>query len=413
MKSVFFLCLTLHGTILAAAPHFTESLISKDFTYPYGISVADLNGDGRLDITVADARKANSLYWFENIGSERFARHLIHHQPPPAWRLERHVIADVNRDGLPDIVIVENSTGDLRWLENPGPQQVREPWTPHFITMSGKVPGAYDVDVGDLDGDGWPDVVASSWREGNMFTWHRNPGSLSGKSADYMTSAASDNMWAEWKMQKIGENLLETRNARLADIDGDGDLDVLGTASRSGLIVWLENPGYLSPLPWPLHYIDQTGRPGHGHAIDMDKDGDLDVVMASGFVADIVPSEVMPVVGRIAWYENIDHGARWKRHVVQESLPAFEAFARDLDMDGDVDIVATAKDLSWYENLGNDKWVRHVLKKEWPSAAQVIVADLDGDGRPDIVACAESGPFELRWWRNEGGESMIAAPKSP
>ena len=256
-----------------------------------------------------------------------------------------------------------------------------------------------------------------------MFTWHRNPGPLAGKSTDYMTSAASDNMWAEWKMQKIGENLLETRNVRLADLDGDGDLDVLGTASRSGLVLWLENPGRPTPLdlqtqfgrsnPWTLHIIDKTGRPGHGHAVDMDGDGDLDVVMASGFAADLAPSEVIPVIGRLAWYENVDHGKLWRRHVMQEPLPAFEAFARDLDGDGDIDVVATARDLSWYENTGNNTWVRHVLKKVWPSAAQVIVADLDGDGRPDIVAAAESGPFELRWWHNEGGESTIAAPKSP
>ena len=403
MKHVLLFYVMLPGTVFAGSLQFTESLISDDFQYPYGINVADLDGDGDIDITVADARKTNSLFWFENNGSERFTRHLIHHQPPPAWKLERHAIADVNRDGLLDIVIVENSTGDLRWLEHPGTQHVRGPWTPHFITLSGKVPGAYDVDVGDIDKDGWLDVAASSWREGNMFTWHRNPGPLDGRSTDYMTAAATKNNWAEWKLFRIGQNLLETRNVRLSDIDRDGDLDVVGTASRSGLIIWLENPGRPIASPWTLHHIDQTGRPGHGHAIDMDGDGDPDVVMASGFAANLAPSEIAAIIGRLAWYENIDNGKIWKRHVIQEPLPfAFEAFARDLDGDGDVDVVTTAKDLSWYENIGNDRWIRHVLKKDWPSAAQVIITDFNGDGHPDIVACAESGPFELRWWRNEG-----------
>ncbi|MSU70336.1 MAG: VCBS repeat-containing protein [Opitutaceae bacterium] len=399
------------GSARAAPLKFTEHLIAGGFSYPYGINVGDIAGNGHCDITLADARKTNAVFWFENDGAGKFTRHLIYHQPLPAWRLERHVIADMNGDGHLDIVIVENSLGNLLWLENPGPQHVRGLWKPHFITLADRVPGAYDVAVGDIDGDGLPDVVASSWRRGNMFSWHKNPGRPSAPGADYMTGTPSDFNWAEWKQHNIAEDLLETRTVRLADMNGDGRLDVVGTATRSGLVLWLENPGKPTSGPWVRHMIDQTGRPAHGQVVDMNGDGKPDVVMASGMsiARDLFESGVQPVVHEVAWYENLGDGAAWKKHIIHRPFPqAFEAVAADLNGDGRMEVVATAwlegpgVALAWFEKTGDEAWVMHPLKENWPHAVQVIVADLDGDSRPDILACAEDGSGELRWWRNDG-----------
>ncbi len=375
----------------AAPPRFSEHLISRDFTYPYGVALYDVDGDGDLDVTASDARAHNNLYWFENGGKGGWTRHVIHHQPMSGWRLERHAVGDFNRDGRPDIVIVENSMGDLRWLENPGPEKIRSPWPVHFITRADAVPGAYDVAVADFDGDGDLDVAASSWNRGNMFTWHENPGDPT----------------QLWKQHRIAGNLGETRTVRVADFDGDGRPDVLGTASGDGLVLWFQNPGP-GGGEWRAQVIDTALRPSHGEAADMDGDGDPDVVMTFGMAAEY--SRLQPVASRIVWYENLGKGAAWKRHVVEEPFPnAFDVVAADLDGDGDLDLAATAwnKDagvaLAWFENLGRGQWRRHVLKENWPRAVQLVVGDLNGDRRPDIVAGAEDGSMDLRWWRNEGG----------
>lgn len=379
---------------LAAPLRFTERLISSDFTYPYGIGLCDLDGDGDLDVTASDAREHNSLYWFENDGRGGLKRHRIHHQPPPAWRLERHAFGDLNRDGWPDIVIVENSMGDLRWLENPGGTKIREPWPVHFITRADAVPGAYDVAIGDLNGDGRLDVAAASWRRGNMFTWHENTGDPT----------------KPWKQHLIAGGLAETRTVRIADFNGDGRPDVLGTATVDGLILWFQNPGPAGG-EWRQHVIDTALRPCHGEPVDIDADGDPDVVMASGMGAALSPRQ--PVPSRVVWYENLRRGAAWARHIVQEPFGnAFEAVAADLDGDGDQDLAATAWNpaggvaLAWFENAGRGEWRQHVLKENWPRATQLVVGDLDGDGRLDIVSAAEEGSMDLRSWRNEA----LAAP---
>jgi len=372
---------------------FSEHLIMAGYTYPYGIAAGDLDGDGDLDLTSADALPHNKLYWFENDGRGTFRRHLIQKDDPE--RLERHAVADINRDGHPDVVIVKNLAGHLLWFENSGRPETGGLWKRHVITT--ELPGAYDVAVADFDRDGDLDVAGSAWRLGNQFAWFENPGVKAG--------AAKDRSWTKHMIEK---DIKETRAIRAGDIDGDGCVDLLGTGTAANLVVWYANSGKPAAKGWTRHVIDaKTVRPMHGEPVDMDKDGDLDVVMASGMSAD----RRLPNSHEVVWYENDGKPkvGPWKKHVVARPFgDAIEAAAGDLDGDGDVDVVTTSwrnpGRVAWFENRGDPRgqWTTHNLKTEWRSANQVIIADLNGDKRPDIAAVAEHGSYEFRWWRNEG-----------
>ena len=370
---------------------FSEHLIMDGYAYSYGIAAADLDGDGDLDLTSADALPHNQLYWFENDGQGNFTRHLIEENYPD--RLERHAIGDINGDGHPDVVIVENLRGDLLWYENSGKPRDDRVWKRHLITEA-TIPGAYDVALADFDGDGHLDVAASTWRLSNEFDWFQNSG-----------TPEDDKPWTR---HVIEADVAETRTIRVADFNGDGKPDLLGTASAAPLVVWYENPGKPATQPWKRHVIDdQSPRPTHGQPVDLDGDGDIDVLMAIGFNS---PDDT-PNTHQIVWYENVGkpgNGTVWQKHVIGEMPQAFEAVAGDLDGDGDLDVAATAWGpagrLVWFENTGNkkEKWPMRVLKDKWIRANQVIIVDLNGDKRPDIVAGAERGSNEVRWWRNEG-----------
>ncbi len=145
--------------------------------------------------------------------------------------------------------------------------------------------------------------------------------------------------------------------------------------------------------------------------MDLDRDGDLDVVMALGMGSEWAPEDAQEV----AWYENLGRagkGTEWKKHKIGGLPSAFEAVAADLDGDGDLDVAATAwakgDRVVWFENQGNPRaaWTMHVVKDKWYAANQVIVADFNGDKRPDLAATADAGSGrvdgakELRWWQN-------------
>ena len=375
---------------------FSEHLIHDKYGYAYGIAAADLNGDGFIDLVSSDTtddktpeKNNGTLLWFENDGKGKFTQHIIA-KNEPGW-FERLAIGDIDGDGHPDVVVVLNRAGSVVWFRNPG-KPTTEPWQRHTI-VNGGLPGAYDVALGDFDGDGRLDVVASSWTRGNRFEWYRNPG--------------KDGFAKEWPAHVIEDKLSETRTICVADFNGDGRPDLLGTASSASLVVWYENVGKSGSLPtWKKHVIDdKSPAPIHGHPVDMDGDGDLDVVMAFGMREGLAPKEKHQVV----WYENVGKpgkGTTWKKHVVGALPYAFEAIAADVDGDGRPDVIATAwgsaGKLVWFRNPGNNKepWPMHVLKERWPNANQVIAADLNNDKRIDLIATAERGANELRWWRN-------------
>ena len=389
-------------TIASGPLRFTEQRLLGNYTYSYACVAADLDGDGDLDLTSSDAEPNSNLYLLRNDGNGRFKHSFIQkytgkdNQP---IRLERHAIGDINRDGWVDVVIVDNLKWDIRWFENPGPTKITQQWKLHRVAQPKEVPGSYDVALSDLDGDGDLDVAVSSWRFGNRFDWFENVGQP-GDGRD-------------WTRHEVDKMIAETRTIAIADFNRDGKPDLLGSARVANQVVWYESAGKPAGRSWNKYIIDaKTVGPQHGHPVDLDRDGDQDVVMAFGAAQ---ADNDSPNSHQVAWYENRGtpgRGIEWTKHTIAARFPqGVEAVAGDLDGDGDLDVVATGWTphgrIAWFENPGDPRgeWKMHSIKEHWSNAVTVVLADLDKDGRLDIVACAERGSNELRWWRNLGDSS--------
>ena len=194
-------------------------------------------------------------------------------------------------------------------------------------------------------------------------------------------------------------NLDGVDHTRWADVDGDGDPDIVSAAYRADDVSWWEN-------------VDGSGTNWSRHTVSNGVDG-----VRSVYVADVNGDNNPDVIGAsygaddVLWWQNMDgSGLQWRAHTVDFNFNGARAVcAEDLDADGDVDIIAAAylDDLvSWWENIGGDgtNWTRHPLDDDAPGARDVCAADLDGDSDPDIIIAASSAGT-VHWWENLDGHA--------
>ncbi|MCK5643817.1 MAG: VCBS repeat-containing protein, partial [Gammaproteobacteria bacterium] len=116
----------------------------------------------------------------------------------------------------------------------------------------------------DVDSDGDVDVLTTTCIQ-NRISWFENDGS----------QAFTEHV--------IGTNFFRPHMVRTADFDNDNDIDVLAAAINSNEIAWWENIGG-TPIQWTKHMLSSSFNGATGiHAVDMDVDGDIDVLGAAQF----------------------------------------------------------------------------------------------------------------------------------
>ena len=285
--------------------------------------------------------------------------------------------ADMDGDGDMDIVSSSDdwNTGKIKWHENDGsadPTLTSE----NIQAFSGI--GIVAVFAADMDGDGDMDIVSASEIPGTI-GWSENDGAVD----------------PTWSSRSSIANVSNVESVFAADMDGDGDMDILTTSWYNSKLDWYENDGATDPT-WSKANIGSGGGPKSVFAADMDGDGDMDI--AAAFAEN----------NSIAWYEN--DGATdptWTVAVIATNAEwASSVYVADMDGDGDMDIVSGSEDddtIAWYENDGaTDPTFAAVdvfKSDDYVSPISVSAADMDGDGDMDIVTISS---FTLSWFANDG-----------
>ena len=185
-----------------------------------------------------------------------------------------------------------------------------------------------------------------------------------------------------------------------ADIDGDGDNDVISASSVDDAINWYENTD--GNGNFAEHYIGFASFACSVYSCDIDGDGDIDVVSASW--GD----------DKIAWWENTDGQGTFVEHIITTSAgTARSVFCADIDGDDDMDVVAAyvGDDIvAWWENTdGQGTFVEHIIATNQDGARVVEAADLDNDGDMDVVAAIlDAG--KIVWYKNDGLGNITTQP---
>ncbi|MEO2191926.1 MAG: FG-GAP-like repeat-containing protein, partial [bacterium] len=283
----------------AADPTFTQHVITNTgwpgSQSPVSVYAADVDGDGDMDVLTA--AYDHKIQWYENNGDEDFTPHVITTEARYASSV---YAADIDGDGDMDVLSASNEDDKITWYENDG---VADPtFTTHIITRDGNGPSS--VYAADIDGDGEMDVLSASNND-DKITWHRNDGAADPTFTTHIITTGAD----------------DARGVYAADMDGDGDLDVLSASYADDKIAWYENLGASAAGFWPtslpssqrVGHVITTGANGASgvYAADIDGDGNLDVLSASN------------LDDKIAWYENvqaIDMGAVERKHIDPPAL---------------------------------------------------------------------------------------------
>jgi hypothetical protein len=339
------------------------------------IFAADVDGDGDLD--VLSASRSIGLRWYENDGDAGFTAHTI---STDGGRPYSVFAADVDGDGDIDVLSAQPWDGRIAWYENDGNQG----FTSH--TVSSNAYAAISVFAADVDGDGDIDILSASTfplsgpEDAELgIRWYENDGS------ERFTAHSIDSNFGGGGYSVFA-----------ADMDGDGDIDVLG-GSRSQGVVWYENDG--SQRFGARTLGDEEGV--HSvFAADVDGDGDIDVLSTSAFG------------NKIAWYEN-NGSALFDAHTISTAVDdASSVFAADVDGDGDIDVLSVNRtinandtNVAWYENDGSQHFVAHSISSAVHGGSSVIAGDVDGDGDGDLDVLSASafgvaGFASIAWYEN-------------
>jgi hypothetical protein len=216
--------------------------------------------------------------------------------------------------------------------------------------------------LGDIDGDGLLDAIVASASGEGMY-WYEAPA---------------------WTKHPIRASGSWTTDMQAADLDADGDVDVV-IPNSSGL-QWYENPGPGGDPRtdlWTEHAIgDSSGANNHDVEIaDVDVDGRLDVV-----------SRRKTGGGTYFWRQLVPMG--WQKITVTTQNGEGTALG-DIDGDGDVDI---AHNGFWMEQVGIDAWTEHPIDTGWPGDVGVLIADFNRDGNADIALGPSESTGRLSWY---------------
>ncbi|HEV8483103.1 MAG TPA: VCBS repeat-containing protein, partial [Blastocatellia bacterium] len=373
-----------------------------------------------------------------------FAHHPVYLSAPPA-RFAEHtiatdlaggyqvVVADINRDGKPDLIALASGMKELVWFENPG-------WQRHVLVDNISRP--INCAAWDIDGDGIPEIALAH-------EFSNDPAKSTGVLS--LLKHRSDPS-QPWEMTEI-DRLSTSHRLRWLDLDGNGK-KVLVNAPLAGEFV--KPPDYRGAVPlvfyrpgsWKRDTISEELQ-GVLHGIfitDWDKDGREDIFTASFLGIDLFTfganrrwrrtkiaagnpdpwprggsSEI--AVGKSGtdrflcaiepWHGNQvvvyrRHKQRWQRQVIDATLnDGHVLLTADLNRDGRDEIIAgyRGQGRSVYifsaEDLKGSRWTRQSLDEGGIAAAGCAVADLNGDGRPD-VACIGAATANLKWYENLG-----------
>jgi hypothetical protein len=345
---------------------------------PYSVAIGDLDGDGKPDLAVTNY-SSNTVSVFRNtatsgsITTGSFSSKVDFATGSMPYNV---AIGDLDGDGKPDLAVLNYGSSSVSVLRNTS--------TSGSISFSSKVDFAtgtnpISVAIGDLNGDGKPDLAVANYGSSSASVLRNTAtsGSITSGSFDtYVVFSAGNQPYS----------------VAIGDLDGDGKPDLAVANSMSTTVSVLRNTatsGSITTGSFAAHVDFATGSGPFSVAIgDLDGDGKPDLAVANGY------GNTVSVLRNTATFGSITSGSfASKVDFSTGGWPQFVAIG-DLDGDGKPDLAVanlTNNKVSVFRNtatsgsITSGSFASKVYFAAGSTPYSVAIGDLDGDGRPDLA----------------------------
>lgn len=364
----------------------------------------DFTGDKKADIIACAGGKTRLFVapdWKEiSLAPER-AQSPIHSET-----------LDCDGDGDLDFVGAEYSPGVIYWLECPKRPE-SDPW--RWRLIDSQVNGIHGLLVGDVDGDGRPDLLANSGQPkgplANSVVYYRTPADAKSRAGDDQVGPFAANRDAEkaahegkvfWPRTVVAQGDAPglSHYLGLGDVNGDGRPDIAtaakgGEQDPSGKGEWFaywEAPADPRSDHWQKRIVgEKFAGATNILSADVDGDGKNDWIASCGHGFGLF------------WFKNrLAAGASWKAHPINP-LPegCHDLQVGDFDGDGDIDAASVAKDTKLalvFWNDGRGSFTTHIIGRD-QAAYDLRAIDLDGDSDLDLLVAGQESR-NVVWYEN-------------
>ncbi len=354
----------------------------------------------------------------QHIGMDYDAKPMISHV----------LVEDLDEDGLLDVIVCDALDNFVSWIRQYPANTYTE------TVLATELIGPAHVQAKDFDGDGDKDLLVAVL--GLLYPSNDKIGSIV-----YLENDGN----FKFKKHIIIERIARVSDVRAGDLDGDGDMDLAAAqfGYDDGETRWMENLGngefkthMLQNLSGPINVeivdIDEDGdldiislvsqeweeiycyvNDGTGNfrmkllwgsdnedfgssgisLFDLNQDGKLDILYANGDAFDYIPPQGMPWHG-LQWFENKGN-LEFEYHRLCDLIGAYSLRPGDVDMDGDLDLFAVsafnmwedldAQSFIWLENVGDMQYIKRDITNDPTHLIVMEPGDFNNDGLMDFV----------------------------
>lgn len=342
--------------------------------HPLDVALVDVDGDGDLDVILALEGEPNRLYLNDGQGMLTWIKGVFMEK---SHDTEHVRVADFDNDGIMDCIFVAEDDQNHEYYLGNGDGTFRDV----SDRLLGKSEGN-GLDVGDVNGDGLPDVViGNSGEAGQNFLWMNDP-----DNPGYFTDNTATGL------PQVND---QTQSIKLVDLDGDGDLDmVVGNEVPPARLLLNDGNGKFTEhserlgLSTPLHTREVL-------AFDVDGDGDMDLVFAN-LTSNAGEWDKDPRVRLLVNDGNANFTDQTESQVPENKFSTYAAAPFDIDRDGHMDLILSAIEIPSFEGIqvhayrndGNGHFTdvtdevipANTVGRSWG----IATGDLNGDGLPDV-----------------------------